>query len=82
MQQLTALASFLAKEKKLTVTYDQSVYAFLAQKGRDSVFGARPLKRAIQHFILDKLALDIIEGKINEGDSIACVVEKGEIRFS
>ncbi len=42
----------------------------LAEKGYDTTFGARPLKRIIQNMILDELALEIIEGKIKEGDKI------------
>jgi ATPases with chaperone activity, ATP-binding subunit len=42
----------------------------LAEKGYDTTFGARPLKRIIQNMILDELALDIIEGKIKEGDKV------------
>ena len=42
----------------------------LAEKGYDITFGARPLKRIIQTMILDELAMDIIEGKIKEGDKI------------
>ncbi len=43
---------------------------YLALKGFDPVYGARPLKRAIQHNLQDPLALEILEGRINEGDHI------------
>ena len=36
----------------------------------DPVFGARPLKRAIQRYLLDELALEILEGKVKEGDIV------------
>ena len=42
----------------------------LAEKGYDITYGARPLKRIIQTMILDELALEIIEGKVKEGDKI------------
>ena len=42
----------------------------LADKGYDTTFGARPLKRIIQNLILDELSLEIIEGKIKEGDKV------------
>ncbi len=49
---------------------------FLVETGYDPTFGARPLKRAIQRFIEDPLALEILEGKFSEGDTI--LVDKGE----
>ena len=42
----------------------------LAEKGYDPTYGARPLKRVIQTMLLDELALEIIEGKIKEGDKV------------
>lgn len=44
---------------------------FLAEKGWDPHFGARPLKRAIQKYIEDELAEEIIKTKLEEGDTIA-----------
>ncbi|MCB0409871.1 MAG: ATP-dependent Clp protease ATP-binding subunit [Flavobacteriales bacterium] len=43
---------------------------FIADKGYDSAYGARPLKRAIQKYLEDPLAEEIIQAKINEGDTI------------
>ena len=42
----------------------------LAEKGYDITYGARPLKRIIQNMILDELAMEIIEGKIKQGDKV------------
>ena len=42
----------------------------MARVGWDPVFGARPLKRAIQRYLLDELAFEILEGKIKEGDTV------------
>ena len=44
--------------------------AFIAEKGFDKQFGARPLKRAIQKYVEDALAEEIITAKIDSGDSI------------
>lgn len=44
--------------------------AFIADKGFDKQFGARPLKRAIQKYVEDALAEEIITSKINSGDLI------------
>jgi ATP-dependent Clp protease ATP-binding subunit ClpA len=48
---------------------------FLAEKWRDPVFGARPLKRAIQRHLIDMLALGIIDGSIQEGQSVTIKVK-------
>ncbi|MFH1427300.1 MAG: AAA family ATPase [Patescibacteria group bacterium] len=58
------------KNKSISIKVSSKVKKLLAEKGYDMTFGARPLKRIIQNFILDELALDIIEGKVKEGDKI------------
>ena len=56
--------------------------ASLAKKGFDPVYGARPLKRAIQREIQDKLAMRLLEGQFKEGDKIIVdAADDGEIRF-
>ncbi|HWL52034.1 MAG TPA: ATP-dependent chaperone ClpB, partial [Chthoniobacteraceae bacterium] len=44
--------------------------SFLSHEGYDPVYGARPLKRAIQRSLLDPLSLELLEGKIHDGDTI------------
>jgi ATP-dependent Clp protease ATP-binding subunit ClpC len=51
--------------------------AFIADKGFDKQFGARPLKRAIQKYVEDTLAEEIITSKINSGDEIYMDIEEG-----
>ena len=51
--------------------------AFIAEKGFDKQFGARPLKRAIQKYVEDALAEEIITSKINAGDEIFMDIEEG-----
>ena len=53
----------------------------VANHGYDPVYGARPLKRAIQHDILDPLSLAILEGKYKEGETIRVDVENGKVVF-
>ena len=50
---------------------------FLAEKGFDKDFGARPLKRAIQKYLEDLIAEEILKSKINEGDIIQVDYKKG-----
>ena len=58
-------------DKNIKIKIAVKVKKMLAEKGYDITFGARPLKRIIQNSILDELALEIIEGKIKEGNKIS-----------
>lgn len=78
--QIKAVAERL-KEKRITVEFTDKAKKFLAEKGYDPAYGARPLKRAIQDLVLDELALRIVEDKIKEGDKVTVDVAKGQIAF-
>ncbi len=67
--QLRYLKDRLA-DQKLGMELSDSAREFLINVGYDPVFGARPLKRAIQRHIQDKLAMEILEGNFVEGDRI------------
>ena len=67
--QMQLVAQRLFK-KGITIKTDKSAVRYLAKTGFDEVFGARPLKRLIQKMILDELSLQIIEGKVCEGDCV------------
>ncbi|MDR3247178.1 MAG: ATP-dependent chaperone ClpB [Treponema sp.] len=67
--QIRRLASRLA-ERKIALTLSPGAKEFLAERGYDPLFGARPLKRTIQAELENPLAKAIISGKIKEGDSI------------
>jgi ATP-dependent Clp protease ATP-binding subunit ClpC len=58
------------------VTISEEAKDFIADKGFDSKFGARPLKRAIQKYFEDPLAEEIINAKVAEGDSIKVSLNK------
>ncbi|NTU99290.1 AAA domain-containing protein, partial [Candidatus Falkowbacteria bacterium] len=58
------------KNKEISIKIGNKVKKMLAEKGYDPTFGARPLKRIIQNKILDELAMEIIEGKIKEGQEV------------
>ena len=68
--QLGRLDKLLA-ERKMTLKLDDKSKAWLAEKGFDPVYGARPLKRAIQRSLQNPLAGMILEGKVNDGDTIS-----------
>jgi ATP-dependent Clp protease ATP-binding subunit ClpB len=58
-------------ERKLSVTLTPGAREYLAVKGYDATFGARPLKRLIQREIQDVLAMKLLSGEIRDGDAIA-----------
>jgi ATP-dependent Clp protease ATP-binding subunit ClpB len=68
-------------EKKIKLDFTPALREYLANKGFDPQFGARPLKRVIQNQILDDLALQIIEGKIKEGQKVKVDVVKDKVVF-
>ena len=67
--ELTKLSVRFA-EKDMTLTLTESAKAELVNRGFDSVYGARPLRRTIQRDILNPLAIDMLEGKFHNGDTI------------
>lgn len=65
-----------------TIELTDSAKEFIAEKGYDSNFGARPLKRAIQKYLEDPIAEEILKGELHEGDKITIDFDKNtqEIR--
>ncbi len=63
------------EDRKYTIELTPEAKEFLVETGYDPIFGARPLKRAIQRHIEDPLALEILEGNFEEGDRI--LIDKG-----
>ena len=57
-------------ERHMTLIVSQGAKQWLARRGFDPVFGARPLKRVIQRELLDKLAKQLLQGEIHEGESV------------
>lgn len=66
----------LLKEQDIELRVTPEAVDFLAQKGYDPEFGARPVKRAIQHHLLNQLSKDILAGKVNTHEPI--LVKIGE----
>jgi ATP-dependent Clp protease ATP-binding subunit ClpB len=71
--QLRHLQKLLA-ERKITLELDEEAKRWLAEAGYDPVYGARPLKRVIQRELQNPLALEILEGRIQDGDSVRVTV--------
>jgi ATP-dependent Clp protease ATP-binding subunit ClpB len=69
------------EQQKITLDLSDSAKELIAREGYDPVYGARPLKRAIQKDILDPLSIDILEGKIHEGQIVHVDAKNGALEF-
>jgi len=79
--QLERLRKLLA-DRKITIELSDAAKELIVSEGYDPAFGARPLKRVIQHRIADPLALEILQGKVQEGDHVLVDVRNGELTFT
>jgi len=66
-------------DKRITVTLDAKAKVWVAEKGYDPVFGARPLKRFLQRHLETRLARAIISGEVAEGSAVTFRVKAGEL---
>jgi len=79
--QLDRVRKRLAKQG-LALALTEEAKDFIGNQGYDPVYGARPLKRAIQHLLLDPLSLDVLDGKFSDGDVIRAELDQGVIVFT
>ncbi|HKM21144.1 MAG TPA: ATP-dependent Clp protease ATP-binding subunit [Lachnospiraceae bacterium] len=69
-------------QMQITLTVRDNVKNHILEKGSDKKYGARPLKRAIQTMLEDKLAEEILQKKIKSGDEVIVSMAKGDIKFT
>jgi ATP-dependent Clp protease ATP-binding subunit ClpC len=69
------------EERDIHLTVEEGAVAMLAKEGFDPVYGARPLRRAIQQRVEDALSEDLLSGKIKLGDSVLAALEDGKLVF-
>ncbi len=79
--QLKRLDALLAK-KEMTIVVTDDAKDWIARLGYDPSFGARPLKRTIQKYVIDALSTKILAGEINDGDAVELGMEgEGKLVF-
>jgi ATP-dependent Clp protease ATP-binding subunit ClpB len=78
--QLGGLRDRLA-ERKISVELTPAAAEVLAQEGFDPIYGARPLKRAIQKQIVQPLAIRLLQGEFHDGDHIVIDAREGRLEF-
>jgi len=78
--QMRRLRSLL-DDRKMDLTLTESARRHLAEVGYDPVYGARPLKRVIQRQVQDPLALSLLRGEFEEGDTVRVDAPNGHVTF-
>ncbi len=79
--QLKTILKRLA-DKKISIELADKAKEFLAEKGYDPAFGARPLKRALQTYLLNPLSSQLIAGKFSEGSKIKIELSKDKNKLN
>ena len=80
--QLEKVVRQVKDSRDITLDFDSSVRDMLARDGYDPSFGARPLKRLIKKRVLDPLALELIDGRIHDGDTVKVAAVDDRIAFT
>lgn len=78
MKRLDALLT----DRKITIKLDENARSWLANRGYDAAYGARPLKRVIQRYVQDPLAEQILAGGVKDGDTVTVSVRDGELTIN
>jgi ATP-dependent Clp protease ATP-binding subunit ClpC len=68
-------------EQSITLEITDEAKDWLAEKGYDETFGARPLRRVIQNNVEDRLSEALLEGSVRPGDTVRVVVEDDGLAF-
>jgi ATP-dependent Clp protease ATP-binding subunit ClpB len=72
----------LVEDRKIAIVLDPSGRDWLAEKGWDPAYGARPLKRVIQKSVQDPLAEQILAGTVKDGDQVVISADRGGLAFN
>jgi ATP-dependent Clp protease ATP-binding subunit ClpB len=68
----------LASDRRVELVITEAARESIAEAGFDPAFGARPIKRAIQHLVSDPLAMAFLDGRFHDGDVIEIDIGEGE----
>ncbi|MAC10668.1 MAG: ATP-dependent chaperone ClpB, partial [Sphingorhabdus sp.] len=72
----------LLADRKVTIELSEAAKAWLGRVGYDPVYGARPLRRAVQRYVQDPLADMILRGEVPDGSTVHVDEGDGELRFA
>ncbi len=79
---LRSIIKRTARQMELDLVVKDEARAFLVEKGYDEKYGARPLRRAIQNYLEDKLAEAVLDGEIKNGDKVFVGVKEDGLMFA
>ena len=79
--QLKRVARQVKDSRDIMLEFDDSIRDMLARDGYDPAFGARPLKRLVQKRVLDPLALELIDGRIHDGEILKVNIINDRVTF-
>ena len=68
--QLARIAQMFKQQHDISLTLTPAAIDFLARVWRDPIYGARPLKRALQRYVIDMLALELLSGRVQSGQQL------------
>ena len=88
-ENIKAIASLMLGDLKkriealgIEITFDDAVVAYIAKKGFDPIYGARPLRRAITNLIEDSFSEAMLEGSVKAGDKVVATLDGEKICYS
>ena len=70
------------KRKNLRIVLDEQAMDYLVEKGYDPTYGARPMRRAVERFLEDPMAEEILRGSLHEGEPVKVTVADNKLVFS
>ena len=79
---LAPIAGMLLGQARVCLRVSQAVKEYIVEQGFDPMLGARPLRRAIQRLLEDRLAEEFLNDKFHDGDTIRVDLEKSSIVFA
>jgi len=68
--------------KEIEIALDDAAHEFVIEKGYDPTYGARPMRRAVERYLEDPLAEELLKGNVKAGDLVHVTVENGKLVFN
>ena len=68
--------------KEIEIALDEPAHEFVIEKGYDPTYGARPMRRAVERYLEDPLAEELLRGSVKAGDMVHVTVENEKLVFN
>lgn len=79
---VAGISTRIQSQMEICLELDEAAKDYIVEQGYDEKYGARPLRRALQNKIEDRLAEEVLDGKIKRGDTVKVSYVDGELKFS